>query len=811
MIKKTLPHRAKVVIIGGGIIGCSIAYHLAKSGVSGVVLIERNQLTSGTTWHAAGLVSMLWPSATLTNLAEYSHNLYASLEAETKQATGYKRIGSLSLARNSERMEELQRTCSLAKVFNVKSEMIGNSRIEKLYPGINTQGILGALYIEKDGQTNPIDTTIALAKGARMYGATIIENVKVDEFIVSDGVVKGVITDNGNIMADKVVLCSGMWSRDMAKTIGVSLPLYACEHFYVVTEEMKGLSSRPVLRDFDNGIYLKEDAGKMLVGWFEDNAKGLSMSKINDDFSFGHLPFDMEHSERHLIKAMELFPQFGSVGIRTWFNGPESFTNDNLHLLGPVAEVANLFVACGMNSRGIGAGGGVGKIMAHWIINGYPADDIYACDVLRNHARQTSNKYISTRIPEVLGHTYAMHWPFYQYTTARNIECSPLHSILKTKGACFGDVCGYERPNWFANKGQKAEYDYSYKRQQWFANSASEHLAVRNNVGVYDMSSFGKFEISGKDALKNLQYIAAGNIDIAVGRIVYTHFLNDRGGIEADITIVRLQEQKYWIITGIASINRDWWYLKRNLRGEVVLKDISLDYGCIAIQGPNARKVLTKITNTDVSNNGFKFASGCSAIVACVKVWMQRISYVGELGWEIFIHKDHCEAVYKTIITAGAEFAISNIGLHAVNSLRLEKGYRHWGHDICPEDCLFTSGLSWAAKPEVSDFIGKKAFLQQQDKIFKKRLVQFKLDNFEPLLYHNETIIMDGNIVGYLSSGAYGHFVGSSVGMGYVKVPNLTNDMIANANFEIEIALKTYSAKASLRGFYDPQGKNMRF
>ena len=809
--KNSLPSEAQVVIIGGGIVGCSIAYHLAKQGIKDVVVLERKQLTCGTTWHAAGLVSMLWPTPYLTKLAMYSHELYASLEEETGQATGYRQIGSLSIARNEERLEELKRTSSMASVFGVESEMIDNKRLEALYPGIDTEGVIGALYIEKDGQTNPIDTTMALAKGAKKYGAKVIENVKVEEIITENGVAVGVKTDQGDIKAAKVVLAGGLWSRDIAAKIGVDLPLYACEHFYVVTDEMDGLTKRPVLRDFDKGLYFKEDAGKMLVGWFEHNARGCSMDRIPEDFCFDEFPCDMEHIEDYLMSSMDTFPALQTAGIRTFFNGPESFTPDNLHLLGPTPEVDNFFVACGLNSKGIGAGGGLGKLMADWIVNGHPPGDIWECDVRRHHAVQRTQAYIEARIPEALGHTYAMHWPFYQYQTARDCIQSPVHQILKEQGACHGEVAGYERPNWFARNGAKAEYEYSYKRQNWFDFHAAEHMAVRESVGIYDISSFGKFEISGPDAVAALQWVCAGDVSGDVGSLTYTQWLNDRGGIEADITASRTGEESFFITTGIGSVTRDWWHLKKHLKGDVQLRDVSADYSCLALQGPNARAVLEKVAETDLSAELFLFGTGRYASVAGIIVWIQRLSYVGELGWEIFAPAAQSVQVLKALQQAGEEFELCNVGLHAVNSLRLEKGFRHWGHDIGEQDNLLQAGLSFAAKPEVSDFIGRNAFIEAKAAgLPNRRLVQFKLNDPEPLLYHNEPIVMNGEIVGYLTSGMYGHAVGAAIGMGYVEVANLSAEKIKQSHFEIEIAKQRFSAQASLRPFYDPSSARMK-
>ena len=810
-MSKNLPSETEIVIIGGGIIGCSIAYHLTKRGVKDVVVLERKQLTCGTTWHAAGLCSMLWPTPTLTELARYTHDLYNSLEAETGQATGYRRIGSLSLARTEARLEELKRTASMGKVFGVESEFIDSNRLEELYPGINTEGVIGTLHIEKDGQTNPIDTTMALAKGARMGGAQVIEDVKVNDILMDGDKAVGVSTEHGEIKARNVVLAGGLWSRDIASKIGVELPLYACEHYYVVTEDMPQLTKRPVMRDFDKGIYFKEDAGKMLVGWFETNAIGCPMTRISEDFCFDEFATDMDHIEPYLIGGMETFPEFGEAGIRTWFNGPESFTSDNLHLLGPTPEVDNFWVACGMNSKGIGGGGGAGKIMADWLVDGYPSGEITETDVRRHNSVQKTQSYVEARIPEALGHTYAMHWPFYQYKTARDLWKSPVHDLLAEQGACFGEVGGYERANWYARNGAEAKYEYSYKRQNWFNFYAEEHLAMRESVGVYDISSFGKFEVSGPGAMATLQRLSCANIDVETGKVVYTQWLNERGGIESDLTIAKTGEQTFNVITGIGCINRDWWRLQANLQSETQVQDQTMEQACFALQGPNARKTLEQIAETDVSADAFAFGTGRFAKVAGSTVWLQRISYVGELGWELFVPAADAPKVLVELQNAGAEFDLRMVGMHALNSLRLEKGFRHWGHDIAAEDNLQQSGLSFVAKPDAGDFIGRDAFLAAKAAgIPERRMVQFKLDDPEPLLYHNEPIVMNGDVVGYLASGMYGHSVGSSIGMGYVNVPGLTADKIAEANFEIEVALERFSAQASLRAWYDPSGNRMR-
>lgn len=535
------------------------------------------------------------------------------------------------------------------------------------------------------------------------------------------------------------------------------------------------------------------------------------MERIGEDFCFDEFQCDLAHMEEYLIRSLDTFPALQETGIRTFFNGPESFTPDNLHLIGPTPEVDNFFVACGLNSKGIGAGGGLGMVMADWIVDGYPSGDIWECDVRRHHSVQCEQFYIEARIPEALGHTYAMHWPFYQYESARNCAESPVHEHLKAQGACFGEVAGYERPNWFARNGAKAMYEYSYKRQNWFEFSAQEHLATRESVGLYDISSFGKFEVSGPDAERALQWICAGDVAVKPDNLVYTQWLNERGGIEADVTVSRTHSDRFMITTAIGSLNKDWWHLKKLLRGNISLANISNDYACLALQGPNARLVLEKLTDTDISSEGFLFGTGRYACVAGIELWLQRLSYVGELGWEIFVPADSAVKVLSELQQAGAEFEICNVGLHAVNSLRLEKGFRHWGHDIGSDDNLLQAGLSFAAKPDAGDFVGRDALLTLKEVgLPNRRMVQFKLDDPEPLLYHNEPIVMDGNIVGYLSSGMYGHSVGGAIGMGYVSAPALSAGRIQEAKFEIEVAKERFSAQASLRAFYDPSGSRMK-
>ncbi|AVA21319.1 glycine-cleavage system T/FAD dependent oxidoreductase domain-containing protein [Rhizobium sp. NXC24] len=811
-----LPEEVQVVIIGGGIGGASIAYHLAKRGVSDVLLLERGQLTCGTTWHAAGLVGTLWPTKNMTQLGAYSHRLYQELEAETGQATGYKRNGSISLAQTTARLEELTRTAEMARVFGVEVDVVGPKTLGELYPGIDTRDIVGGLHLPKDGQTNPIDVTMALAKGARMNGATVREGVTVTKILTDGDKVTGVETTQGTVRAKKVVLTGGMWSRDLAKQVGVVLPLFACEHYYVVTDAIPGLPKNlPIMRDLDHGVYFKEDAGKLLIGFFEDNANPLPMSKVPADFSFGELPYEFDHFEKYLERAMIRYPALENVGIPTFFNGPESFTTDNQHLMGEAPLLKNFFVACGFNSRGIGGAGGIGKVMAEWIDLGYPPVDVWESDCRRAMPFQGDETYLENRVAEALERSYAMHWPYYQYRSSRGIRKSPFYDRLVQLGAVHGEVAGWERPNWYAPEGVKPEYEYSYGRQNWFQYSAQEHLNVRENVGFYDLTSLAKFKVTGSDAETLLQRLCCADVAVPVGKLVYTQWLNERGGIEADLTISKMGDDEFLITTPCGSHVKDWSWLHRHAgKGhDVKIEDVTDDYGVIALQGPNARKVFQTLTDADLSNEAFAFGTGRWIKCGGVELWAQRISYVGELGWEIFIPRGNALRFLDALLDAGKSFGLRPLGMHAVDALRMEKAFRHWGHDVVYEDNLVDAGLAFTAKPEKNvEFIGREAFLQQKaGGVSKKRMISFLLEDPDPLLFHNEPILMNGKAVGYLTSGNYAHHLGAAIGMGYVSADEpLTADLLAKSQFAIQVNGKAQPAKASLKPFFDPTSARMR-
>ena len=810
------PKSAQVVIVGGGIIGCSLAYHLTLRGFKDVVLLERKQLTSGTTWHAAGLVGQLGATHNLTRLAQYSTELYAELERETGQATGYRRIGSLAVANNAARFEELRRGASMGRCFGLEVNVLSAKEAGDLWPFITTDDLVGAVHLPRDGQTNPVDTTQALAKGARNRGARILENVEVTDIIVEKGRATGVKTAKGDVRAEYVVNCAGMWARDLGAKAGTTVPLHAAEHFYVVTEPIPEIKKHlPVLRDADACTYFKEDAGKLLVGWFEPVAKPWGMDGIPASFEFDSLPNDLDHIEPLLVDAIRRVPILGQSGIQLFFNGPESFTPDDRYMLGETPEVRNLFVAAGFNSIGIRSAGGAGKVLADWIVDGHPPMDLWDVDVRRAMPFQSNRRYLRDRTVETLGLLYAMHWPFRQPETARGVRRSALHDRLLARGACFGELAGWERPNWFAATPAEANYEYSYGRQNWFERSAAEHRAVRESVGLFDQSSFAIFILEGEDAESVLNRICANNVSVPVGKIVYTQWLNERGGIEADLTITRESDARFLIVTAAATQVRDFAWLKRNIPdgSRAIAVDISPAYGVLGVMGPNSRKLLSQLTDADLCNQAFPFATSKIIDLAYARVRASRITYVGELGWELYVPTDFIQGVFDALVAEGQSHDLRLAGYHAMNSLRMEKGYRHWGHDITDEDTPLEAGLSFAVSmKKPNGFIGRDALLRQKDTGLRRRLVHVALNDPLPLLYHNEPMWLDGNLVGRVTSGMFGHTVGTSLGMGYVENPNgiVDTPFLESGRFEVEVAGERIPARATLRPFYDPSNSRVK-
>ena len=811
-----LPSHAQVVIIGGGIIGCSVAYHLCKLGLSDVVLLERKSLTSGTTWHAAGLVGQLRATQNLTRLAQYTTTLLQELEAETGQATGFKQTGSLAVANNAERFEELKRGASMAKCFGLEVEVITPREAADLWPLMNASDLVGAVYLPGDGQTNPTDTTQAYAKGAKMHGAQIFENVKATDIHQKDGRVSGIATEHGDIQSEYVVNCAGMWARQVGRLAGVSIPLHAAEHFYVVTEPIAGLASGlPTLRDPGSATYFKEEVGCVLAGFFELQAKpwGRGGEAIPENFAFGTFGEDWEHLEGVFNKAMHRLPALETAGIKLFLNGPESFTPDDRYHLGEAPELKNFYVAAGFNSIGIQSSGGAGKVLAEWIAHGHPPLDLWDVDIRRNRPFQNNRRYLEKRVSETLGLLYDMHWPFRQYATSRNVRLSPLHDRLVAQGACFGEVAGWERANWFAPPGVEPTYQYSYGKQNWFAYSATEHRAVRENVGLFDQTSFSKFLLQGKDALSVLNRLCGNQIDVVPGKVVYTQMLNERGGVEADVTITRVAPDCFYIVDAAATQTKTFSYIQSHIAADeyAFLTDVTSAYAVLGVMGPNARTLLSSLTDADLSNPAFPFASSQEIDFADARLRAIRITYVGELGWELHIPTEFALSVYDAITQAGKTVSLQHCGYHALNSLRIEKGYRHWGHDVADEDTPFEAGLGFAVRLNKGSFLGREVLLKQHHSDVKKRIVQFALEDPEALLYHNEPIWRNNEIVGFITSGMFGHTLGAAIGLGYVNhADGVTLEYIQSGHYEIEVAGRRIPARASLRPFYDPENKRIK-
>jgi 4-methylaminobutanoate oxidase (formaldehyde-forming) len=811
-----LPRECEVAVIGGGVIGCAIAYHLTKAGFRDVVLLERQQLTSGTTWHAAGLVGQLRTSINMTKLAKYTSELYGGLEEETGQATGYRKCGSISIAATEERFEELKRSSSMAKVFDLEVNVVDVDEIGKRYPLIKTDDLYGGIHIPSDGYANAVDITNALAKGARAGGAQVFQNTKVTAVLNDGRKVTGVSTPQGDIAAKYVVIAGGMWSRDLAASVGVNVPLHACEHYYVLFESVEGLhSDLPGLRDYDACTYYKYDAGKLLVGAFEPTAKPWGMDGIAEDFCYDEIAGDFDHFEPVLHDAMERFPALQNAGIQKFFCGPESFTPDVRYHIGKAPELDNCYISAGLNSIGLQSAGGIGKVMAEWIRDGYPTVDLWEVDVRRNIPFQGNHKYLQERVSESLGLLYATHFPFRQYETSRGVRKSAIHDRLVAVGACHGEAFGWERPNWYSPEiGVEPQYQYSYGRQNWFEHSAAEHMAVRENVGLFDQSSFAKFRLEGRDALKILNRVCANDVDVRPGRLVYTQWLNERGGIEADLTVTRVSEDVFLIVSAAETETRDFHYLKQYIPGDAhaVLTNVSSGMGVISIMGPRSRELLQSLTPADMSHAAFPFATSREIEIGYGIARASRITFVGELGWELYIPTEFMQGIYDEIVEAGQAFDLQHAGYHALNSLRMEKAYRHWSHDITDEDTPLEAGLGFAVKfDKEGGFIGREALLKQKEVGLSRRLVQFKLTNPEPLLYHNEPIWRDGEIVGHITSGMYGHTLGGCIGLGYVHTePGAPAESAIEGNFEIEVACERIPAEASLKPMYDPKNERIR-
>ena len=814
-----LPRQASAVIIGGGVTGASIAYHLAKLGWQDVVLLERRQFACGTTWHAAGLIGTVRANEAHARLCEYSMALLPALEQETGQSTGFRQVGSLSIAHSHDRFEELRRVAAMNNAFGVtRVAVVTVAEIRDLYPLLDTDGLLGGTYVAHDGHASPVDVTMAFVKGARNRGAQCLEGITVTGIRQQQGRVSGVATDHGEIACEFVVNAAGMWGRELGKLAGVNVPLHACEHYYAHTEKRPEFGAHlPVLRDHDICAYCREDAGSLLVGAFEPHARPWGMDGIPADFCFDELP---GHAEEQLFPVLEAamarLPILADTGWRSFFCGPESFTPDDQFHLGEAPELRGFFVACGLNSVGIQSAGGLGKALAEWLDRGHPPLDLWGNDIRRMHPFQGSRRFLRERVAETLGLLYARHYPYRQFESARNVRHSPLHELLATHNACFGEVAGWERPNWYAPPGVEPRYDYSFGKQNWFAYSAAEHRAAREAVALFDQSSFAKYEVAGRDACQELQRLCSADVDVACGRIVYTQWLNQRGTIEADVTVTRLAEDRYLVVSGAAMAGRDLAWLRRHLDPEArcVVTDVTGGWAVLGLMGPRSRALLAALGGEALDSEFFPFGQARELEIGCTVARAHRVSYVGELGWELYLPTDQARHVFQVLWAAGQDHGLRLAGMHALDSCRIEKAFRHYGHDIGDEDTPLEAGLGFAcAFDKPVPFIGREALLRQKEREgpLRKRLVQFLLHDPDVMLYHHEPILRDGEIVGHLSSGNYGHTLGGSVGLGYVRcAEGVDKAYLAAGQFEIDVGGERIPATASLRPLYDSRGERMR-
>jgi len=798
---RKLPLNSKVVVIGGGVAGCSVAYHLAKFGWKDTILLERDQLTSGTTWHAAGLVGQLGATATITKLRKYSLNLYKELEKKTGLSTGLKQNGAITVASSKERLQELLRQATSSQLFDVNVEILDKQKVKDLYPVINNQDILGGVYMPEDGQADPVGVTNVLAKAAKMEGAKIFEKTPVKKILIKDGKITGVETKAGKIDCEYVVLATGMWSRQIGENIGVSVPLYPNEHFYIITEPIKDLPKNlPVLRDYNDCLYLKEDAGKMLVGIFEPGAKNAFKDKgiVPDDFSFGEFPDDLDHFEPYLEKSFKRFPLLETTGIRKFFSGPESFTPDTQYLLGETSEVNNLFTCCGFNSIGIASSGGAGRVTAEWMINGYMNEDLYSLDIKRFQKFHSNKKFIMNRVTETLGDLYGMHWPYKQHETSRNQRLLPYHEELKKVGACFGQSGEYERPMWYAFGEMKPKYKYSFNFQNWYPFVEQECKNTAKNVGLFELSPFSKYEIKGEKAYEELQRLCTANIKNEIGKCTYTHMLNKGAGIESDLTVVCIDKNHFRIISSADVRTHDKAHILKNLSKDVKFKDVTNDLICLGLFGPKSRDLLLKITNEDLSNEKFKFGTSKYIKLRSLNVWVQRLSYVGELGYELYIDNHFGKDLYNLIVNTGKNFNLSHCGAHTMDIMRMETGFLHWGNDISPEENQYQAGLNFAISyKKPFNFIGKEKLLQIKDQKLDKRFIMLSLKNSKPgnpLLLHEEPIYLNNKIIGKTTSGNYSFNYSKNISFGYVY-SNLSNTKLNELGLFIEVEKKKNEAE----------------
>lgn len=810
MTVKDLPTRAQVVIVGGGVVGASVAYHLARRGWTDVVLLEQNTLTSGTTWHAAGLVTQARGTDGTRRIVQRSLEIFHDLEKDTGLSTGFVETGTLNLATSCDRWEELKHQATSVRSSGVEAHLLDLDQTLDKYPLLNPDGVLGSLYFPRDGRGSATDTTMSLARGASSRGVAVHERTAAHRVLTHQGRVTGVETDRGTIECDYVVNASGMWGRQFAREHGVDLPLQALAHFYVVTDAIKDLPRNlPTVKSGDDYSYVKDEAGALMVGFFEPGSYPYASAGVPSDKGFIQLPEDWDHLGPFYEKMMARIPILEDASIKLHFCGPESFTPDGHYHLGPAPRLAGYFVAAGFNSVGFLSGPGVGSVLADWIVDGKAPLDLPETDPARVQEHETNRRFLESRVVESLDLSYEIHWPFQQRESARGLRRSPLHAQTTAAGAVFGELVGWERPNWYAPDGVTRAYEYSFGRPNWFEHSAAEHLAVREGVGLFDTSSFGKLLVQGRDALKVMQRLCANDVDVPVGSIVYTQWLNEHAGIEADVTVTRTDETKFLVLSGPATVRRDLARIEMALSDDLfaTVTDVTGSMAMLAVMGPESRKLLQPLTDADLSSESFPFGQSRRIDLGLGFVRATHITYVGELGWELLIPTDIAAHVHETLVEAGVEHGLRHAGYHAMNSLRLEKAYRSWGHDIGSTDTPLEAGLGFAvAWDKPGGFIGRDALAQQRERGIRRRLVQFALDDPEPLLFHDEPIYKDGVHVGHVASAMYGHTLGGAVALGWVNGPDesIERAWFADGRYEIEVADRRIPARASLRPLYDP-------
>ena len=808
----SLPSHAQVIVIGGGIIGCSTAYHLARDHKADVILLEQGKITSGSTWHAAGLVGQLRSSASLTKVLKYSVELYKGLAAETGLDTGWRMTGCLRLATTPDRWTEFKRLATTAKSFGMEMELIGPDEVKRMWPLMDTSDLIGASWLPTDGQASPSDITQSLAKGARMHGAKIHEGVKVTGFRMDGRRITHVETDQGVIACDKVVNCGGMWARQIGAMAGVAVPLHPVKHQYIVTEKIPGLSpDAATLRDPDRRTYFKEGVGGLVMGGYEPNPQGWVTGDIPENWEFRLFDDDYDHFGQHLEQAIARVPALANVGVKQMINGAESFTPDGNFILGPAPECANMYVGAGFNAFGIASGGGAGWVLADWVMNGEAPLDLWAVDIRRFSTLHRDRDWVAERTLEAYGKHYTVAFPHEEYTSGRPRIVSPLYDRLKAAGAVFGSKLGWERPNWFAPRGTEAKDIYSMGRQNWFDAVGQEHAHVRAHAGVFDQSSFAKYELSGPKAAEALEAICANRVARDVGRLTYTQLLNTRGGIEADLTVARLADDHFYIVTGTGFRTHDFGWIADHLPSlGTSFRDVTEEWGTLSLMGPSARDILTKVTTADVSNTALPFGSAREITIAGTSVRALRVTYVGELGWELHVPIAALGTVYDALMAADPQ--LKPVGYRALESLRLEKGYRAWSSDITPNDTPFEAGLGWAVKMKSGlPFLGRAALEAKTDQPMGKRLVSFAVPALDAVLVGRETILRDGQPVGYLTSGGYGYSVGASIGLGYVRhEAGVTDLWLEQGQYALVIAGDETPATLALAPLVDPQGLRIR-